>query len=173
MSHRTRATALHVTSFVLVASLGCDGYLALPLRERAFAPMAFSGPHAERLPQGGRSSRVEVRLDPIPALMSRPGEVAPAPGWVVVGAPSVASAGAAVAGWAFGRCDDAAAAGAEPLPLTPGPQHLCLAVRWDATAGAVEPLVVTVIAEARATGQRVTFIADALSQADAEAGATR
>lgn len=172
MSHRTRATALRAISFVLVASLGCDGYLALPLRERAFAPMAFSGPPAERLPQGGRSSRVEVRLDPIPSLMSRPGEVAPAPGWVVVGAPTVASAGAAVAGWAFGRCDEAAA-GSEPLPLTPGPQHLCLAVRWDATAGAVEPLVVTVVAEARATGQRVTFIADALSQAAAEAGATR
>jgi hypothetical protein len=135
--------------------LACDGYLALPLRERAFAPMTFTGPRATLTARGGRSTRVEVRLDPVPALS----EAAPPP-WVIVGAPAVASAGAEVAGWAVGPCTAAPASGPQPVAIG-APLFLCLAVRWDPVVAPAEPLVLTVVAEARATGQRVTFIGDA------------
>jgi hypothetical protein len=139
----------------LAISHGCGGYADLPVAERLFAPATVEATLPD-VPLRDGPTRLQLRLDSPTGIDA---DALPKP-WVIVGHPTMLSAGARVIAWAVGPCDSAPDDGA---------MRLCLAVRWTDSDALPELPLVTVVVEARATAQRVTFVADAAADAAVEA----
>jgi|GEM_PF-3335869 len=146
MFRALRALLPTLAAMTLMSPLGCGGYDDLPVRERAFAPMAVSATSAPS------------RLGPttLELTISAPGSLTtdafPRP-WVIVGHPTIQSPGGRIIAWARGPCDSTQARPTATFVL-------CATVRWDDSDTPPESPVVKLVLEARASAQRVTFIGE-------------